>query len=60
MSDDAVAKIIDEMSLPELVTLQADLLAQVASGKMTPEQANAISAIVEKRIEAVRRETRSH
>ena len=58
MSDD-IAKIIDELSLPELATLQADLLAQVAAGKMTPEQANSISAIVEKRIEAIRREISS-
>jgi hypothetical protein len=56
MDKDNPAANIERMSLSELAALEADVIHQVTAGTIAPQEPNAISNEVEKRVIALKRE----
>jgi hypothetical protein len=60
MVKNARSKDVEQMSLLELATLQANIMDWIMAGKITPQEADVISDTAEKRMRSLKRELGAH
>jgi hypothetical protein len=60
MMKDARPKDVEQMSLLELATLQANVMDELMAGKITLQEADIISETAEERMKSIKREFSTH